>query len=212
MIRTRPDLAKHVWTTKRKLMGNLLPAILASPFLAVGLWLIWKEAAIFGRGFVVLCGFPVVLWLSVNYLGLFQNKAMRREMQQRLRAARPTVTSRRFFVGAATPKHTGYLDPHEDVGYLILHPERIEFFGETVNATIARSELESVEFRPNVHSLAGLGRWVRLSGHSDGKPIRLDVELREKDTLLGNRKLSKDLKNRLQLWQKETTPENPPEP
>lgn len=107
-------------------MGNLLPALLASPFLAVGLWLIWKDASIFGRGFAVLCGFPVALWIAVNFLGLYQNKRMRREMQQRLRAARPTVTSRRFFVGAATPKHTGYLDPHEDVGFLILHPERID--------------------------------------------------------------------------------------
>lgn len=212
MIRTRPNLATPVWTASRKVMGNLVPALLAFPFLGAGLAIMYRQGQVFGWGLWLAIAFPLILWLAVNRFGLYQNRKMRREMQQRLRAERPKLTSRRFFVGAATPRHAGLLDPHEDVGYLILHDDKIEFFGEKIHASMQRAELESVVFAPNVHSIAGLGRWIRLKGHADGKPIRLDVELREKDTLLGNRRLGSELKKRIELWQKEKAPENPPEP
>jgi len=185
-------------------MGNLLPAAVSLPFAGAGIAVMLVRGQILGLGLALLAGFPIAAWLGANYLGLYQNRKMRNEMQRRLRAAREKVTSRRYFVGAATPRHKGLLDPHEDVGYLILHADRLEFFGEKLNINLDRGQVTRVRTRPNPHSFVGLGGWTSIEATLDGSPARLDVELRERDTLLANRLMAKQLRKRLDLWQKES--------
>jgi len=181
-------------------MGNLLPGLLAAPFGFWGLYSMWRTGEILGRGLLWLTLVPIVGWISVNFLGLYQNRAMRKEMDLRLRTERPNPPYRRYFVGMATPAFRGLLDPHEDVGYLLLHNDKVEFFGERIRVEIARSEVKEIRVRPNVHSMIGLGRWVSIEASVDGKDARLMVELRQRPTLFGNLLMSRTLVKKLHKW------------
>lgn len=186
-------------------MGNLLPTLFAAPFGAYGLYTMWAKGEILGRGLIWLAATPIVGWIAVNFLGLYQNRAMRKEMDMRLRSERPNPPYRRYFVGMATPAYRGILDPHEDIGFLLIHPDKIEFFGEHIRVEIARSEVQGVRARPNVHTLIGLGRWVSIEALSNGKEARLLVEMRQRPTLLGNLLMSRTLIKKLRKWHAETS-------
>lgn len=190
-------------------MGNLIPLLISAPLAILGIWKMLSTGDFLGQGLTLFCAFPVVAWLSVNYFGLFKNRTMRREMLKRLRAARTDIPMQKFFVGVATPSHRGVWDPHEDVGYLMMFDAKLEFFGEKISTVIEKHCITSITFRPNPHSVVGLGRWISIEGMFDHAPIRLNVELREKDTLLGNRILSSSLKKRLEVWLKSDTKNAP---
>lgn len=196
-------LHRKVWTTKRKLMGNLIPFLFAAPFAVAGVALILIRNEVFGLGLVLFALSPCVAWVAMNYLGLYENRKMRREMQFKLQNSRHQLPPRRFFVGMATPAFTSLLDPHEDVGFLILGQDKVEFFGDVIRLSLDRHQVTAIAVRPNVHSIVGLGRWVCLEGIVKEKPVRLQVELREKNSLLANMILSKSLKKRLEQWLKE---------
>jgi hypothetical protein len=189
-----------VWTPARRLMGNLLPMLIALPPAAVGISLMMKRAEIIGVGLLVFSATPILGWIATNYLGLFQNGRMRRELELRLRALRPKLPTDRYFVGIATPSFKGWLDPHEDVGYLILHAEQLEFWGDSLNIVLDKAHVTGIHLRPNIHTLIGLGRWVSVEGVVQGKPVRLHVELRDRATLMGNFRRSKALRQRLLQW------------
>ena len=65
-----------------------------------------------------------------------------------------------------------------------------------------KDQIKGVRFRPNVHTMVGLGRWVSVEATAAGKPIRLLVEPREKRTMLGNKRYGKALRTRLEAWLK----------
>ncbi len=191
---------KPIWTLKRQLMGNLVPGLLAAPFAAYGVFEMWRSGDLLGRGLAALVAAAVVGWIALNFLGLYQNRAIHREMEMRLRSERPRPPYRRYFVGMATPAFRGWLDPHEDVGYLMLYPDRIEFFGERHRVVIEREKIVDIRVRPNVHTLVGLGRWVSVEATVDGKPARLLIEIRQRNTLLGNLRMSRTLLKKLRKW------------
>jgi len=196
VVTTRP----HVWTTFHKFMGNFIPFILAAPFAAYGLWWMLSRGEIMGRGLLVFGFSPLIGWLAMNFLGLFQNNAMRREMVIFLRGMKPKLNAPRFFVGMATPRYSSLLDPHQDVGFLILHPDRLEFFGDHMNLAILRYDVSRIGFRWNAHTLVGLGRWVTVDGKMHERAVRLQIEMRERPTLFGNMLLTGRLKKRLENW------------
>lgn len=193
----------RVWTNQRKLMGNLIPGLLSLPPAALGLWWMYSRERIWGPGLLIFAVSPLLAWVLVNYLGLFGNESMKTALHKRLHAAKPRLADVHYFVGIATPKHASFLDPHEDIGYIVLHQDALEFFGDYLNLSIAKSQIVSVTFRPNIHSVIGLGRWVSVEGKMDERPIRLNVELREKPSLLGNLLLSKGLRDRIRSWMQE---------
>ncbi|HZH99226.1 MAG TPA: hypothetical protein VEX38_09665 [Fimbriimonadaceae bacterium] len=190
----------RVWTPGRRLMGNVLPMLIALPPAILGVVLMITRGEILGLGLALFAVSPVLGWIATNYLGLFQNKKMKRELELRLRSSRQKLPSSRYFVGIATPTFKGLIDPHEDVGFLILHGDEIEFWGDSLNIIIAKQEIRDVRFRPNIHTLIGLGRWVSIEGEIGGKPVRLAVEVRDRSTLIGNLRRSKALRQRLLQW------------
>lgn len=200
-----PNIGKGVWTLKRRVMGNLIPASLGLPFLIGGIAWMTLRKEILGVGLLLVALFPIVCWISANLFGLYQNSRMKHEMLRRLITAKGTVTPKRYFVGIATPGFRGLIDPHEDVGYLLIESDHLEFFGEHINSRVSRADITQVRYRPNAHTWLGLGRWVSVEGMVDGKAIRLLCEPREKRTLLGNRRFSRELKNRIELWLKDKT-------
>lgn len=187
-------------------MGNLVPIALSLPFAAVGVWRLLQTQDPYGDALVWIVAMPVVGWLSVNLFGHFENAAMREALRARLAREGVDLGQSRTFVGFARPGRSGVLDPHEDVGFLIVRPEEVEFVGEAQRVRVPRNAVVRIRFRPNIHTWVGLGRWVSVEGTLDDTPIRLLVEPRERSTLLGNRMFSKELRGQLQAWLEKKDP------
>lgn len=200
-------MPKKVWTTSAKLWGNLLPTLVCLPFGIAGVLSFRPERGLSGSTLWLLLAFPIVGWIALNLLGLIGNVYLRQSIARRLDRERPGTKQERYFVGFARPKFRNPFDPHEDIGFLIIHPNQIEFFGETLQIVIDRSMVSRVRFRPNAHTLVLAGRWVSVEGEDHGKSFRFQVEPREKAILIGNLFFSSWLKQRLIEWAKKTTPQ-----
>src|SRR5579862_2164119 len=192
-VTTRP----HLWTASVKILGNLIPAAVASPFAIYGIWWMAASGQVGAKGFWIFAMSPLVGWLAMNYFGLHKNELLKAEVMNRIVATRPDIKATLCFVGVATPKYASLLDPHEDVGYLILHPDRIEFFGDHLNLSIAKHEISGVDYRANPHSILGLGRWISVEGIIGDSRIRFEIEPRERKTLLGNLVFSRRVRARI---------------
>ena len=191
-----------VWTTRRKVLGNLIPAIVWLIPTAYGLAVMASTRILLGPGLILLGVSTVLGWLALNSFGLFENLQMQKELEQILKNRKDTLASESWFVGLTTPKYRGLLDAHEDVGFLEILPDRLSFTSETRRIEFLANEVRRVRFRANVHSLVILGRWVSVEGESAGKPIRMLLEPRERPTMLGNFRESSVLRNRLAQWAK----------
>lgn len=199
-------VATPVWSARRKWVGNLVPALFCVPLAAFGIgWMAWHQVLL-GLGLWLLVASQVVGWLALNQFGLFENAKMRAELGKILEQRGIQPGSERYFVGFATPGYVNPLDAHEDVGFLCLERDAIVFIGEARQVRMHRSQATVVRYRPNVHSALFLGRWVSVEGVVDGTPIRFLVEPREANTLFGNRRLSKRLKSRLEVWKNGASP------
>ncbi|QYK58296.1 MAG: hypothetical protein KF884_12155 [Fimbriimonadaceae bacterium] len=186
---------RPLWTLGRQLVGNILPLVVGLPFLVFGLIQFAQQGAELPAA-LSLAAFPLVTWLATNFLALVGNQSLKREMASRV----PAIGGLRWFVGFSPPGQSGWLDPHSDLGYFVIHPDRIEFVGSATRVTLKKSEVVSARFRPNVHTWLGLGRWVSVEGQSQGRAVRLLVEPREKATLLGNRAESARLLQAIRDW------------
>ena len=145
----------------------------------------------------------VAAWWFTNWFGLYQNRAMRGELK---RLVREPIADTDEFVGFARPAFGSFTDAHEDVGYLCFGPDRIKFVSEQRVVQVFRIEVRSIHYRPNVHSVILLGRWIAIEGISDGQKIRLLIEPRKYATMFANLRYSRVLKRRLEEWWKIPTP------
>ena len=173
---------ERTWSTYRKLMSNLVPAMVFVPLFAVGLML-FQQDAVYAS---VTCFIASVILgiFAVNLLGLFQNRKMHSELKPLIhRRQEPS-----WFVGLGRPGRFGALDPHQDLGFLLLTSSAIEYIGETSRYVIPLTEIKRVGFKMNAHTLLGLGRWVAIEGTHDGRPFLMLVEPRSHPTILQNKK------------------------
>lgn len=184
-------------------MGNVLPVLCMIPFAGVGIFLMVREEEITWPGVGLCAGALVVGWFAVNLFGFFGNSRMRREIVRRVLAKAGRDASDGTFVGFARPSYVGLLDAHEDLGFLFLDRDTLEYFGEIHRVSLAKSDIREVRYRANIHSALGLGRWVSVEASQGGKPIRLLVEPREGTTLLTSRRKGKELRSRIEQWRAE---------
>lgn len=184
-------------------MGNLVPLACSLPAAAIGVYLMVKEEAVTGLG-IGLCILALIVgWLAVNQFGLFGNIRLKRTLLRRLAAKAGRDASSGIFVGFARPSYVGVLDAHEDLGFLFVDEDALEYVGELHQVMVARKDVKGIRFRGNIHSALGLGRWISIDAVHKGKPVRLLVEPREESTLLANRKRGTRLKKRLEEWRKQ---------
>jgi hypothetical protein len=195
-----------VWTTRRKWLGNVIPALFYLPPLAYGVYWMIQQDEILGAGLWWVAASPVLAWMALNFFGFWENRKMQRELARELAAKDAKPPDDAVFVGFASPKFHGVLDAHEDIGFLVLRPEEIEFRGEHRSVKVPRGDVKTVRYRPNVHTLVGLGRWVSVEGISKGQPFRLLVEPRVKSTMIGNLMHGKRLRAQIEGWLKRTSP------
>ncbi|MBX3095928.1 MAG: hypothetical protein KF812_03625 [Fimbriimonadaceae bacterium] len=192
-------MAGRRWSTTRKFAGNLLPLVFSVPLLVLAA----SEAAEHGptgKLFLLLGAFAVIGWFTTGLFGAIGNDYLKDGVGEALHHDRGFDNTEKYFVGFAPPNTKGLFDPHDDVGYLILHPDRLEFFGEANHVSLMREHAKVVRKRPNIHSLLGLGGWVSVEGHRDGKPIRLQIEPRPNSIQFLNALARKQLKKRLLEW------------
>jgi len=189
-----------VWTARRKWLGNLIPALFWFPPAAVGVYLLATKGQLIGLGLWLLMASTVLGWLAVNQFGFFENKRMRKNLERILQTEDRDLTGEHVFVGFATPKYSSMLDAHEDVGFLRILSDRLVFVSETRTVEILKGDVTGARFRPNVHTVIGLGRWIGVDAKLGDKPIRLLVEPRERVTLLGNFLFGKTLLKKLRSW------------
>ncbi len=193
-------VAATVWTLRRRWLGNLIPALFWLPPALIGVYQILVKGQLMGSGVWYLVASTVLGWLSVNFFGFFENTKMRKHLERILETEGRDLGGEHFFVGFATPKYSSMVDAHEDVGFLRILPDRLAFLSETRNVELYKSDIVAIRFRPNVHTVVGLGRWVSVEGKVGEQPIRLLVEPRERPTLLGNLRYSTELRAKLVKW------------
>lgn len=204
---TEPPLRGTVWTKRRQWIGNLLPLMVGLPPLLLAGFLLWNRKD-WGGPIALACLGPVLTWLAMNFWGLFENARMKREMETRWKTAHRPDPIRRYFVGMATPAHSGMLDPHEDVGWLAVYPEKLEFFGDRFRTIVEREKVDQVSWRPNAHSLVFLGGFCAV----EGAGFRICFEMRDHKSLWRNRAHTKRLLSRLQKWLQGQETEKAPKP
>lgn len=188
-------VATGVWTTGRKWLGNLVPFLVWLPFAAAGVGVVARDRAVTPLGLGLLALGTLAGWVALSLFGLWGNASMRRLLQARLKPQ-----GEAWFVGFASPKFTGMLDAHEDVGFLILGKDELTFEGDSRRVELPKDCVVRVGFRPNVHTAVGLGRWVSVEGVVKGQPVRMLLEPRERNTMMGNLRLSGRLRRDIEGW------------
>ena len=194
-----PAGGKPILTSRHKLLGNLVPLAVMSGVGGLGVALMTRPSAAVAGWFLLLVA-PVLGWLTVNLFGLWANRQLRAEIELRLRIQRPRARAPKYFVGFARPSYHSVLDPHEDVGFLIFHEDRLEFFGGEFHLNLYVDDFLSVRRRANPHTLLGLGGWVSVEGTSEGKPVRMLLEPREHSSLVGNQRWASFLVSEIKKW------------
>jgi hypothetical protein len=202
----RPKLIK-VWTSRRKWLGNVVPMLFWIAPTAGGLYWIIRTTVLIGPGLWVLIAGQIAGWLALNLFGLFENGRIRRDSMRNLAYRQPPAPGPVVFVGCASTRHHSLLDAHEDVGFLSFGKYELEFIGDDKRMRILREQVQRIHFLPNVHSIMGLGRWIAVEATIGGLPVRLLVEPREKDTMLGNLLISGWLKHVIDEWRAGHLPE-----
>lgn len=195
-----------VWTQRRKVLGNLIPALLCVPMGVMAVFAYDPERPLAAAPFLWMAGFVAAGWAATNLFGLFDNAAMRAQMEAMWARSGGDRSRPRWFAGMARPKYRGLLDPHEDVGFLVLGDDALEFFGEEVRVSVAKAEIAQVRYRANMHSWVLLGRWVSIEGESGGVRFRLLIEPRERSTLIGNLMVGNELRARIEAWREPSIP------
>ena len=110
------------------------------------------------------------------------------------------MPARHWFVGYARANYSGLIDPHEDVGFLILYDQGAEFYGERSRLLLKREDVGAVRLGMNAHSLAGLGGWIAFVGKEPGRSVLCYIEPRVQSTLWRNRLLRPKLCRELKEW------------
>ena len=187
----RPVSAK-VWSSRRKWMGNLIPALAWLVPTVPGLVICYVSGNYLGLGFWLVLSGLILGLVVLNQFGFFENSKMRAELLRIVVESGELKTKEPIFVGFASEGYSSMLDAHQDVGFLAFEKHSIVFASEARRFEIVRSSIVRVRFRPNVHSLFGLGRWICV----ETAERKYYFEPREGRTLLANRRQSKALKQR----------------
>ncbi|MBC8064465.1 MAG: hypothetical protein H7Y17_06525 [Chlorobia bacterium] len=195
-------MARKVWTNRRKWLGNLLPALFFLPLNVWGIYWMMQNETILGKGLWLVALGTVCGWIGLNLFGLVGNAYMRRALKRELVAKHVDFNDPHFFVGFASPKFINILDAHEDIGFLFLREEMVEFVGESNNVKVPKVQIQRVIFRPNVHTWVGIGRWICIEGLHKKTRFRLSIEPRERNFLLMNLIGSGAIKKRILDWLK----------
>lgn len=189
-------MSKPIWSSSIRILGNLVPAIIALPFGVLAVLSFDVSKGVTGKTLGLLIAFPVVGWIAMNLFGLWANAAMRNAIARKLDRARPGTKQEHYFVGIARPGFRSALDPHEDVGFLIIADDHLEFFGDTLVLSISKSDIGGFRKRANIHTCVLAGGWIEVLAGMD----TFRIEPRDSPILFVNSLFRNKLLRRLRFW------------
>lgn len=161
-------------------MGNLVP--LAAGIIAAG------SLASFGFLYASF-GFLLVSWIGIDRAGFFQNRQIRKELQDR-------TGKDGILIGFVADIPAGPLDAHSELGLLKIDENGLTIFTE--DRTLSFPKPIKTDRKFNVHALIGLGGWIRLT-FTDSR--HLLIESRERDTMWRSKMHTSELFKTLQsVW------------
>ncbi|MBL8048813.1 MAG: hypothetical protein JNJ45_09030 [Chthonomonas sp.] len=203
------DRSPRVWTGWTKFLGNAVPGLFCLPLLVAGI-LHFNPQKPFSGWPIYMILFVIVGWFAVSLFGFWNNDGLRQGVARQVDRRYPPNGEKpvdRHFVGVARPSYRNILDPHEDVGFLLMHDDRLQFVGDQLDLEFPWTTFSSVRGRANTHTWLGLGRWISLEGTGpDDLPIRLMIEPRERNFIPANwsvnRKLRAEIASRLDAQKK----------
>jgi hypothetical protein len=180
-------------------MGSVIPLIFTAPVLALGT----REAV--EQGFTLtLLGYValvmVVGWVTTSLFGQVGSGGVKRWMAHKLQDERPADPNPKWFIGFATPDYRSMLDPHEDLGWLVLAEDEIDLIGTQLRLQIPRGALTQVTRKANPHTALGLGGWIAIDWEENGVVSQIFLEPRARPTVLGNKLMIKRLIVELETW------------
>lgn len=183
------------WNLYRQLAGNLVPFAHWLPTFLVA-WLLIRLAGgnPLANG-LVLTGVVLSLtfgtWALFDRYAMFQNAAMRRALRPRLFSSLsdPPPADRCWFVGLATQSHFGWLDTDEDVGYLVLFPDRLIYIGDRYSLFIPRPQVLGIDRTPvPFYALLGYYWTVIRFENREGEATSVRILSREVDRVLSQQR------------------------
>ncbi len=186
-----------VWTGWRQFAGNLLPGIVWAVPTVWGVLAAVKTGQFLGMPLIAIIFGVLAGWVATNFLGLFQNKKMRKLIEEVIDDG---LDGRgvKFFVGFAEPGGGSMWDPHDHVGFLVFDKDCLRFIDDVLVMEMPRSVEIQLKRRANIHSLFGLGGWLEIRS---SEQVWL-IEPREKNTLLGNKKVVDQIQKEFTKWLK----------
>ena len=192
---------RRIWTAGRRIVGNLIPAFFCLPLFVAGIVVFFdSQAKNLGPSLGLIFGGVAIGWVALNLFGLFGNGEMRQALARQYGREVGRPTGHLVFVGVARPSYRNIWDPHEDIAFLSICADHLEFYGEQLRLDMPRGTITGFRFARNMHSWLLLGRWIVVEGTHSNNPFALYLEPRQHSTLLGNRAYSKALMAELVAW------------
>lgn len=136
-------------------------------------------------------------WLAVALLGGLPNPWLRCRLMAR-EAIQPVRGQ--WFVGCSPTGFKNALDPHQDIGILSLGFDEMTYVGDQSRWTMSRSEIKSIRFRPNVHTMLLLGGWLEIERQDGTALARVRVEPRSGIWVVSSLWLLPKLRRRIADW------------
>lgn len=141
----------------------------------VGYWLVGLGGVILG---VAVC------WIGINFLGFFENSKIEAELRAKLYVEDGEL------IGFVFDRPADALDAHAEVGLLHISTGGIRIATEE---RLLNLRISSIQREPNIHSLVGLGGWIRAE--TEQGPIK--IESRKHPTMLASARETNRLAERL---------------
>ncbi len=141
----------------------------------IGYWLVGLVGVILG---VAVC------WIGINFLGFFENSKIEAELRARLKVDDGEM------IGFVFDRRADALDAHAEIGLMHISGGSIRI---TTEERLLSLKISSVRREPNIHSLVGLGGWIRAE--TDQGSIK--IESRKYPTMLASARETNRLAERL---------------
>lgn len=141
----------------------------------IGYWLVGLVGVILG---VAVC------WIGINFLGFFENSKIEAELRAKLGSEDGEL------IGFVFDRPADALDAHAEVGLLQLSGGNIRIATEERSLNL---RISSIRREPNIHSLVGLGGWIRAE--TDQGSIK--IESRKHPTMFASARETNRLAERL---------------
>lgn len=123
----------------------------------------WSLYGAFFLGILAASGLVYLLQDRIALLGNHRARRVLWEKTEHLLGS-PLPPTRFFVQLKATAEQGGLMREHrDDIGWLLVYPEHLEFIGDRLRVTLPRTEVEGVQRGPDLARIGLGGSWIELT-------------------------------------------------